>query len=521
MKLFELFATLSLDTREFERNMRNATKQGSGFAGTMERQLTAGTVALGNLAADAAKSVAGAVTGIIRDAFSLTGELEQNIGGAEAVFKDFSDNIQANAQTAYKTAGLSVSDYLAEANKMGSLMQGMGFTVGESFDMSVQWMQRAADVASIMGIDVSSAMQAIEGAAKGNFTMMDNLGVAMNDTALKAYALENGLIKTDKEWAKIGQQQKIAAAFSMFMDKTAGYAGNYAKENDTLAGSMTTLSAAWENLLSGAGDTEDFGDVVAGSMDVLVQKATEILPRLVDAAVVEFVSLGDAIKEYGPKWGELLFDAGAQMIASLYNGITGGDITPEQVKQKIKEVFNAVSDAWETVTGAKTAVIDFFNVTIPQTWYDMVTSIETWWNDHIITPIQNAIAALKEWLGIDANKTATLTITEVHVSSSGEEHGGGEGKGFATGLDYVPYNNFSARLHEGEAVLTKAEASLWRRGDDAGGAVGIDYGRLGQAVAAAMAGMSVQMDGQAVGVLVTGAVSREMGRRVKARQYTG
>ena len=93
--------------------------------------------------------------------------------------------------------------------------------------------------------------------------------------------------------------------------------------------------------------------------------------------------------------------------------------------------------------------------------------------------------------------------------------------GHATGMDYVPYNNYLARLHEGEAVLTKAEASLWRRGDDAGGAVGIDYGQLGQAVAAAMAGMSVQMDGQAVGVLVTGAVSREMGRRVKARQYTG
>ena len=297
MKLFELFATLSLDTREFERNMRCATKQGSGFAGTMERHLTAGTVALGNLAADAAKSVAGAVTGIIRDAFSLTGELEQNIGGAEAVFKDFSDNIQANAQTAYKTAGLSVSDYLAEANKMGSLMQGMGFTVGESFDMSVQWMQRAADVASIMGIDVSSAMQAIEGAAKGNFTMMDNLGVAMNDTALKAYALENGLIKTDKEWAKIGQQQKIAAAFSMFMDKTAGYAGNYAKENDTLAGSMTTLSAAWENLLSGAGDPEAFGDVIASAVNVMVENAAKIFPQLVDAAVEVFKSLVTAIEE--------------------------------------------------------------------------------------------------------------------------------------------------------------------------------------------------------------------------------
>ena len=150
----------------------------------------------------------------------------------------------------------------------------------------------------------------------------------------------------------------------------------------------------------------------------------------------------------------------------------------------------------------------------------MVTSIETWWNDHVIAPIQNAISALREWLGIDANKTATLTITEVHVSSSGEEHGGGEGQGFATGLDYVPYNDYVARLHEGEAVLTKAEASLWRRRYDEV-AASIDYDRLASVIASSLSGMSVQMDGQAVGVLVTGAVSREMGRRVKARQYTG
>ena len=630
MKLFELFATLSLDTREFERNMRNATKQGSGFAGTMERQLTAGTVALGNLAADAAKSVARAVTGIVRDAFSFTGQLEQNIGGAEAVFKDFSANIQANAQTAYKTAGLSVSDYLAEANKMGSLLQGMGFTVGESFDTSVQWMQRAADVASIMGIDVSSAMQAIEGAAKGNFTMMDNLGVAMNDTALKAYALENGLIKTDKEWAKLGQQQKIAAAFSMFMDKTSEYAGNYAKENDTLAGSMTTLSAAWENLLSGAGDPEAFSDVLASAVDVIIKNAAEIFPRLVesavevfqslstkieeygpqwaalmldagsqiiaslyngitggdvtadqvkqsinqlvsgsidlgalnksvkfavnwlveqaakilpkltDAAVEVFKALGEAIEEYGPKWAALLLDAGSQMIASIYNGITGGDITPEQVKQTINDVITAISDAWNavvtTVTSAYTAVTTFFNETIPQAWYDMVNSIETWWNEHVVTPIQNAISAVETFLGLKADKTVTLTVSTVYTNEDGSYAGGGVDKldplyampgllygapGFATGLDYVPYNDFSARLHEGEAVLTKAEATLWRRGEGAVGAVGIDYGQLGQAVAGALAGMSVQMDSQAVGVLVTGAVSREMGRRVKGRQYTG
>ena len=35
--------------------------------------------------------------------------------------------------------------------------------------------------------------------------------------------------------------------------------------------------------------------------------------------------------------------------------------------------------------------------------------------------------------------------------------------GHAVGFDYVPYDNYVARLHEGEAVLTKTEANEWRR----------------------------------------------------------
>ena len=34
----------------------------------------------------------------------------------------------------------------------------------------------------------------------------------------------------------------------------------------------------------------------------------------------------------------------------------------------------------------------------------------------------------------------------------------------ASGLDYVPYDDFPIRAHKGEAVLNKQEASDWRRG---------------------------------------------------------
>ena len=71
----------------------------------------------------------------------------------------------------------------------------------------------------------------------------------------------------------------------------------------------------------------------------------------------------------------------------------------------------------------------------------------------------------------------------------------------------------------GEAVLTKAEATAWRRGDGAGSPA-IDYDRLAGAIASAMAGTSVQMDGQAVGVLVAPTVSRQFGRQTLARKHT-
>ena len=50
-----------------------------------------------------------------------------------------------------------------------------------------------------------------------------------------------------------------------------------------------------------------------------------------------------------------------------------------------------------------------------------------------------------------------------HVSSSGRVHGGSGGK-FKLGLNYVPYDEFRATLHQGEAVLTADEAKKWRSG---------------------------------------------------------
>ena len=64
--------------------------------------------------------------------------------------------------------------------------------------MTTKAMQRAADMASVMGIE-QDGYGGNHRRGKGNYTMMDNLGVKMDDTSIKAYALANGFKGTWKE----------------------------------------------------------------------------------------------------------------------------------------------------------------------------------------------------------------------------------------------------------------------------------------------------------------------------------
>ena len=229
-----------------------------GISGSISKAIgseatSAGTTAGKNIVGSITKVLAGAGIGLavkkfFSDAINVGGELEQNLGGTEAVFGDFASSIQNSATEAYKNMGLSASDYMATANKMGSLFQGSGLSQQKSLELTTAAMQRAADVASVMGLDTTAAMESIAGAAKGNFTMMDNLGVAMNATTLSAYALEKGI---NFNWNTASNAEKAEIAMKMFMERTAQYDGNFAKESvDTFSGSLGAMKAAKDNFMA-------------------------------------------------------------------------------------------------------------------------------------------------------------------------------------------------------------------------------------------------------------------------------
>ena len=550
MELFKILGTVAID---------GVDKATSGLSKVGNVAKAAGKAVLAGVGAAGTAMVA-----LTKQALDASGELEQNMGGAEAVSKEHADAMVSKAGEAFSKMGLSASDYLATANKMGALFQGSGFGIDESATMASDAMQRAADVASIMGIDVSAAMEAVAGAAKGNFTMMDNLGVAINDTTLELYAQEKGLGKLKTT------QDKVSAAMQMFMEKTEYAAGNYARENETLAGSMTTLKAAWDNWLSGAGDTEALADSVVGAAESIIGAVPSILPNLTNgitslinkrapqlpgmiqtilptliAAITSLIQnfatiLPEIIAIILPVITEtapgilmtlttalidnlpMIVEAGLELILGLADGIA--QAYPELIPQIVNLVISIAGMLLQNLdliisAGISLLLALFEGILIA--FIEQSQLLGDWVQANIITPISNAIAGLiavgrevvsnikagisekiseftnvgkqvvdniksgisNAWSGLTSwfnniwdnlfTKKATITVNEAGATASPR----------ASGLDFVPYNNYPALLHEGEAVLTAGEAEQWRKGKGGGSGNGITINQYIEAVA--------------------------------------
>ena len=343
MDLFKLLGTISIKNDEANQALDDTSQKGQETESKLGKFFSGvgkGAVAVGKTVATGLAVGGAAMAGLTTKALSAVGELEQNMGGSEAVFKESAESMQETAKQAFANMGLSTSDFLATANKMGALFQGAGFDIATSATMSSEAMQRAADVASIMGIDTASAMEAIAGAAKGNFTMMDNLGVAMNDTTLQAYALEKGITKSTQQMTN---QEKIGLAMEMFMERTAYAAGNYSKENATLAGSLGTAKAALTNFLDGSGSVDQLVTAFTGAVTSIIGSLETLAPRLVTGIV-------DIVNQITPMLPPLI----QQLLPTIVEGavaLINGLVTalPELISVLVNDVLPPLITGFVTI----------------------------------------------------------------------------------------------------------------------------------------------------------------------------
>ena len=273
----------------------NETANG-GF--TVLKAAMANLVSQGISAAiDGMKQLGAAIVDLGKQSVAGFAEFEQLQGGVEKLFgPDTAKEVEKNATLAYKTAGLSANKYLETVtNFSASLISGLEGDTAEAAKVADIAIKDMSDNANTFGTDISSIMNAYQGFAKGNFTMLDNLKLGYGGTKEEMARLinESGVLgKSFEATAKNLDEvpfDKVILAINETQKRLNIY-GTTAKEaSSTVEGSVGSMKAAWENFVAGIarGDQnpEELFNTVVEAAEQVWENLKPVLERLIDNAI--------------------------------------------------------------------------------------------------------------------------------------------------------------------------------------------------------------------------------------------
>ena len=366
MNLFNLSAKLTLDSDEYNAGLDRAKEVAGKIGKGIGTIFKAGAATIGVATT--------AVTAFGTQAVKSYANYEQLIGGVEKLYGSAANKLEALANEAYRTAGMSANEYMEMATSFSAaLINSLGGDVDKAADMTDVAMKAMSDNVNVFGSDMASVQNAFQGFAKQNYTMLDNLKLGYGGTKTEM----ERLIKDANEYRRsIGESADLS--IDSFADvvqaiqsvqEAQNIAGTTTKEAmRTIEGSAVATKAAWKNVITAIGKGEGldaaldglitsvFGDENGGGL------LNNIIPRIQGA----MEGIGNFIVKVSPILSEKipqiidsvlpsLLNSGISLAGSLVSGLVKG--LPAAFKTLGKVADSLLAKTWEGVLSLRN--VDF------------------------------------------------------------------------------------------------------------------------------------------------------------------
>lgn len=258
-------------------------------------------------------------------------DLQQSLGGVETLFKDSAATVIANAEKAYKTAGLSANQYMETVTSFSaSLLQSLGGDTAAAANAADIALQDMADNSNKMGTSMESIQNAYQGFAKQNYTMLDNLKLGYGGTKTEMERLLADAEKLTGVKYDISNLSDVYSAIHAIQDEM-GITGTTAKEAaTTYTGSLASMKAAFSDLLANLATGRDIGpSLTALGETVFVFAKDNLLPMVgnILSSLPEVLSSAFSMAIQGLNLIADNTDSIVQMGVDLVTGIGGAIVT--------------------------------------------------------------------------------------------------------------------------------------------------------------------------------------------------
>lgn len=301
--------------------------------GSMLKTLAKGaTIAIG---------VAGAGAGLLlKGSLGEGANLQQSIGGVETLFKGDAGAVIANADKAFKTAGLSANAYMETVTSFSaSLLQSLGGDTAKSAQIADMAIVDMADNANKFGTDMQSIQNAYQGFAKQNYTMLDNLKLGYGGTKEEMERLLKDAQKLTGVTYDISNLSDVYNAIHA-VQENLGVAGATAQEaSSTFTGSFNAMKASITNLF---GNMALGGDITASMSDVVESASTFLFGNAIPMIGNVFSALPSAIKTGISKALPKIKESGGEIVKGLKDGIVA--LLPASMGEAFGSAFDGITN---------------------------------------------------------------------------------------------------------------------------------------------------------------------------------
>ena len=428
----------SLDNM-FSKEAASAGEQaGSGFSGG----LTKAVGGIAKVTAGAVTAASAAVGAITKSAVDNFKDYEQLEGGIETLFGSAAPTVMYNAQKAFETAGMSMNEYMETSiGSAAALISSLGGDQVKAAKLMDVSMVDMADNVNKMGTSMEAVQNAYKGFSKGNFTMLDNLALGFSGSKEGMQQLLDKAKELSGVSFNIDSYADIVQAIHV-VQEDMGIAGTTAKEGaETISGSLGTLSAAWQNLMTGiANPDSDLGLMIQN----VVKAAENVLKNLMPAIEEALSGVSQLIERIAPVIADKLPGLLESILPSLLNAATHlitslAETLPSLVQQLLPPLIDAATQIFTAVTKVIPGLISTLLTTAPdvisslmQAGFDLMLDLADGLTEpgaiqSVIDAVLNIVETIGMWIseyaGVLAEAATKIIVTLVETLTNPDNIG--------------------------------------------------------------------------------------------------
>ena len=366
MTVFELVAKLTLDSSEYENDLKTASQESSKLSGIWGKFGTA--MKVGAVAVGAASA---AVVGLTKKSIDAYAEYEQLAGGIKKLYGDASDDMVAYAEQAYKTAGMTANQYMQNVTGFSAaLLNSVKGDSKEAAKIADMAMQDISDNANTFGKYTAEELAGVyQALSKGQFQTLDNLNLGFGGTkegmqSLIDKANELAIAQGESGDLQIDSYADIVKAIHLVQDDLKITGTTQAEAAKTIQGSLQMTKAAWGNFIAGLANPDaDLGQLMDNLVVAIVgdKEGEGLLNQLIPAVQRAIKGIAEVIQKAAPILAEqfpaliedvlpALLEAAATLIAGLVKAL------PKLIVVLVKQMPKMVRIIAKAIESADAAI---------------------------------------------------------------------------------------------------------------------------------------------------------------------